>query len=73
MKTNDVEREANVFALFLLMPRDLLMAELLKLNGIDLSDGEQLKGICQKFQVTMTALTVRIGLLSKADKMKIGF
>lgn len=73
MIVNDkIEHEANIFALFLLMPRDILMDELIKLNGIDLSDGKDLQLICKKFQVSLTALAVRLALLSKSDRKILG-
>ncbi len=68
----DVEQEANIFALFLLMPRDLLIEEILKLNGIDLTTDDSMKSLCKTFQVTPTAITARLGLLSNSDKKLIG-
>lgn len=73
MDNQDVEKEANYFALMLLMPRDLLMRELLKYKGIDLSgDGNELKEICKTFDVSLTALTVRLSLLTKEDRRTLG-
>ena len=69
---NKVEHEANLFALFLLMPRDLLMEEILKFNGFDLTSDELIKSLCQTFQVSQVALTMRLGLLDKSDKKLIG-
>lgn len=73
MITNDkVECEANLFALFLLMPRDILMKEILKFNGFDLTNDDLVKSLCQTFQVSQVALTMRLGLLDKSDKKLIG-
>jgi len=61
MKDEDVEKEANYFALCLLMPRDMIMADLAK--GVDLSSDKDMKRLCEKYQVSATALAVRISLL----------
>lgn len=73
MNDNDLEREANVFALFLLMPQDLLVQEIHKLEGtLDWTDGKGLKKLCETFGVTQTALVVRMGLLPMSAKKKLG-
>lgn len=74
MKVKDtIETEANLFALFLLMPADLLMAEIEKQGPFDWTDDKALKGLCETFGVTLTALTVRLGYLAKSQKKRIGF
>lgn len=66
-----IEDEANLFALFLLMPADLLMAEIER-RTFDLTDNKAMKELCETFGVTQTALTVRLGYLSKSQKKRIG-
>ena len=56
------EREANLFAVFLLMPEDLLR-EALEKYPLDLSDDTNFKKIAQRFQVTHTALAYRLAQL----------
>lgn len=63
MRANDVEREASLFALFLLMPKDLLLKEIDKLGGLDYADDTKMKSLCKTFDVSMTALAVRISYL----------
>lgn len=62
MITNrDIEKEANIFALCLLMPREMILKDLAK--GVDLSSDEDMKRLCKKYEVSATALAARIGLL----------
>ena len=67
-----MEQEANLFALFLLMPKDLLIEEIRKIERFDWCDDKAMKALCEKFGVSLTALTVRLGYLSRKDKQKIG-
>lgn len=67
-----LEDEANLFALFLLMPADLLMQEFEKQMPLDWTDDKALKGICKTFGVTLTALTVRLNYLQPSQKKRIG-
>ena len=62
-----LDYEANVFAVCLLMPKDLLLAELNKDGGIDLSDSKstRMKEICDIFGVSQQALVFRLNLLNK--------
>lgn len=59
--TDNIECEANLFALFILMPEDLILPELRK--GFDMSSDDDIKRICKKFGVSPTALAARIDLL----------
>lgn len=61
-RKREIEQEANYFALALLMPRDLLKAEMKKMN-FDLTSDDAIKELAKKFGVSTTALTVRISLL----------
>jgi Zn-dependent peptidase ImmA (M78 family) len=71
MKSNQIESEANLFALFLLMPADLLVKEI-ETTKLDWTDNKSIQQICKKFDVSVTALTVRMNYLSKSQKKRIG-
>lgn len=55
------EAEANQFAMALLMPEEMLRAEVQKLGGIDLCDDSKVKALAKKFQVPQTLMAIRIG------------
>lgn len=59
---NQMNQDANVFAVLLLMPKESIEADL-KTTQFDLADDGPLKDICKKYQVTMTAFSYRIQLL----------
>ena len=63
MSNIDVEKEANIFALCILMPREMIIEDLRK--GLDLGSDDDLKMLCEKYGVTSTALTARISLLKR--------
>lgn len=67
-QTTEVEeREANQFAMELLMPRDWLLADLKKMGGFDIEDEAAVKKLAQRYKVSTTVMTLRLGqLLSKA-------
>lgn len=71
MNNKELEREANLFALFLLMPADLLVEEVEK-SQLDWTDNKGIKELCKKFDVSLTALTVRLNHLSVSQKKRIG-
>lgn len=58
----EIEKDANVFALLLLMPKDSIEKDL-SATQFDLTDDTPLKNLCKKYQVTMTAFSYRIQLL----------
>ncbi len=53
------EIEANRFAAELLMPFDMIMADLEE-RGFDVEDEQELKELARKYQVSVQALTLRI-------------
>lgn len=62
MSDEQEEAEANEFAMHLLIPTNLLLAELKKIKGIDLGgDGNEVKLLANKFKVPVAAMAVRIG------------
>lgn len=59
---SDLEREANYFALAILMPRDMFIRELNK-TTLDLVSDKPIKELADKFQVSTTAVMVRMSML----------
>lgn len=59
-----MEDEANVFALCLLMPRDMIIEDLKE--PIDLTDDSRIKAICKKYDVSVAMLIARMKLLKKS-------
>lgn len=66
MNNKKMEREANLFAMLLLMPKQLLIKEIKAMN-LDLSSDEGLIMLAKKFDVPLTAMAVRIGLLKRNE------
>lgn len=64
MRDERMEYEANVFAACLLIPEDRLLREI-RLMGdkFDLSSDEAALCLAKKFQVSLTCLMFRMGLL----------
>lgn len=58
-----MDREANTFAMELLMPAHLLKAEIKNLGGIDIEDDRKLAKLARKFKVSLQVMAVRIGQL----------
>ncbi len=57
----EMDREANYFAMCLLVPTGLLKEEISKLGGhIELSDDDQLKALARKFGVSMMVMAIRL-------------
>lgn len=64
---SDIEREANAFAMELLIPTDFLKAELQKIGGIDIEDDPAIAKLAHKFKVSVQVMTLRLGqVLSKS-------
>ena len=59
-RTNDAEREANLFAASLLMPREFLKADLASEEYVDLLDDRFLHGLARKYGVSTQALVNRL-------------
>lgn len=59
---SDLEREANYFALALLMPREVFIRELNN-TTLDLVSDKPIKELADKFQVSTTAIMVRMSML----------
>ncbi len=61
--TNPEEIEANLFAAELLMPQDLLAKDIPDNARIDPEDEETIGALAKRYQVSMQALTIRLGAL----------
>lgn len=70
MKDRDMEAEANIFAVLLLVPKDLLLKEIDKLGGVDLSEDKDIKHLCKIFQVSISTMTLRFQLLGMPNLFK---
>lgn len=58
------EKEANLFAMALLMPEDLVRQEVSKMNTpLDLCDDKSIKRLADKFKVSKALMAVRLGQL----------
>lgn len=60
---DDMEREANYFAMCLLMPEEFVRSEIKKIGTIDVVDGTGIEKLARKFRVSVPLMTVRIGQL----------
>jgi Zn-dependent peptidase ImmA (M78 family) len=58
--TNDDEREANLFAATLLMPKEFLEADLASEESVDLFDDGFLQGLARRYGVSAQALVNRL-------------
>lgn len=67
--TSVEEREANYFAMALLMPEDWVRADIKKLGGVDIADGQQIAQLAKKYKVDATLMTVRIAQLYFGAKL----
>lgn len=57
------EDEANLFAMFLLIPKQFLIKDLE--NGIDLADSKALEVLAKKYGVPLNAMAMRIAIFIK--------
>lgn len=58
----EMEREASLFAMHLLVPTEMLRSEVRKMGGIELcGDGQQLKKLAKRFGVSQEIIAFRIG------------
>jgi Zn-dependent peptidase ImmA (M78 family) len=57
----DIEHEANIFAMELLMPTDFLLKDLKAMGGIDVSDDDGVAKLAKKYHVSQALMALRIG------------
>ena len=65
--TKEQEKEANLFALALLMPKERFIKEFKKLK-VDLLDEKGLEPLCKKFGVTHTMVVARAAMINNFFK-----
>jgi Zn-dependent peptidase ImmA (M78 family) len=63
------EREANYFAMCLLMPEEWLRADLEKIGGIDIEDEAAIKKLAARYKVSTTLMVLRIGQIGAMRKV----
>lgn len=59
-----MEREANQFAMELLMPYDWLMEDLRQIGPIDWESDPNIKTLAKKYNVSEQLMTIRVGQLA---------
>lgn len=71
MAVSDIEhREANYFAMCLLMPERFVMAEIAKMGGrVDFADDDQIAALAKKFKVSVTMMALRLGMICQKQKV----
>ncbi|MEE9395295.1 MAG: ImmA/IrrE family metallo-endopeptidase [Planctomycetota bacterium] len=63
--SDDMEREANLFAMELLMPYDSVMQDLREMGKIDVENDPRIKGLARRYKVTEQLMTIRLAQLMK--------
>ena len=64
--TDPEEIEANRFAAELLMPHNMIMHDLRQIGlGLDIEDALELRGLADRYEVSLQALTLRISSVAK--------
>ncbi len=66
MTDRDIEKEANIFAVCLLIPRDMILKDLQK--PIDLTSDDWINMVCKKYQVTPAMVAFRLAILNHKIK-----
>lgn len=54
----ELEKEATIFAMLLLMPSKFIKEDFK--DGMDINDDARLKMLCKKYEVSLTAMCMRI-------------
>ena len=60
-----IEEEANIFAMELLMPRELLLADLDKVGNFDIEDDRTIKLLAKRYRVSEAVMFYRICTLDR--------
>jgi len=61
----EMDAEANAFAMELLMPANFVRREVKKMGGIDIENEKKLKRLADKFRVSTAMMAIRLGQLSR--------
>lgn len=64
-----IDREANAFAMELLMPRKFMLADLAKMGGVDIEDDQKIDQLAKRYRVSRQVMTLRIGQLLSDTKL----
>lgn len=62
------EREANYFAMCLLMPEEWLRADVEKAGGIDIGDDAAMAKLAKRYKVSVALLAIRLGQIGALKK-----
>lgn len=65
-----MEAEANYFAMCLLMPYEFMKKDLEELGEIDVCDDPKIRKLAKKYQVTEQLMMIRIGQVTKQMGVK---
>lgn len=60
---SEIEHEANIFAMELLMPTAFLKADIKTLDGIDFSDDKDIGKLAKRYRVSHSLMALRLGQL----------
>ena len=65
--TDDEEKEANLFAAELLMPKQMVEAAINSVEGLDLEDQQDLNDLATQFNVSVQAIAFRLAYLGHLE------
>lgn len=57
------EAEANLFAMHLLMPEDMVRREMRRMKSFDMADDKAIARLAKTFQVPQSIMAMRLGML----------
>ena len=60
---SDIEREANLFAMELLMPTSFLERDIKQMGGIDFADDRDIDKLAKRYKVSHSLMAIRLGQL----------
>ena len=60
-----MDAEANYFAMCLLMPEEWVRREVKRMGIVDIEDDKKMKKLADKFKVSVTMMTIRLGQISR--------
>ena len=60
MTPEEMDRDANEFAMHLLVPSEFLRLELEKIGGVDIENDKAVAKLARKFRVSTQVMTIRI-------------
>ena len=67
MKLPEIEHEANMFAMELLMPTSFLERDIKQMGGIDFADDRDIDKLAKRYKVSHSLMAIRLGqLLSRS-------